>query len=175
MSDPSRAARLPSRSARTGSPSHDSAVVEAFELFAGVDSRMTLSVQWAAAVLHNGLGNYQAALEAARTAVARGHLGMSGLALPELVEAAVRCGSPDVAESALADLRERAQAGGDAWLTGIGAEAFAERATGEHARSRSSAASEQLTMQEVHIARPGVWHGSPCSAPPSWSWPSHGS
>ncbi|MFF3672016.1 ATP-binding protein [Microtetraspora malaysiensis] len=198
---------------------------EAFELFAGVDSRMTLSVQWAAAVLHNGLGNYQAALEAARSAVAHGHLGMSGLALPELVEAAVRCGSPEVAESALADLRERTQAGGDAWglgvaayaralvtadeesyreaidhldgsrmaiyrarahllygewlrregrrrearehlriaheaLTDIGAEAFAERAagerraTGEHARSRSSqTASEQLTMQEVHIAR----------------------
>ncbi|MEU4830659.1 AAA family ATPase [Streptosporangium sp. NPDC023615] len=198
---------------------------EAFELFAAVDPRMTLSVQWGAAVLHNGLGNYQAALEAARSAVAHGNLGTSGMALPELVEAAVRCGSPDVATGALADLRERAEAGGDAWglgvaayaralvtgdeesyreavghldgsrvaiyrarahllygewlrregrrrearerlrvahesLTGIGAEAFAERAagelraTGEHARSRSSdAPSEQLTMQEVHIAR----------------------
>ncbi len=68
----------------------------------------------AAAVLHNGLGNYQAALEAARSAVAHGHPGMSGLALPELVETAVRCGSPGVAESALAELRERTQAGGDA-------------------------------------------------------------
>ncbi|WP_431903006.1 helix-turn-helix transcriptional regulator [Nonomuraea sp. bgisy101] len=197
---------------------------EAFELFANVDSRMTLSVQWAAAVLHNGLGNYQAALEAARTAVTHEHLGMSGLALPELAEAAVRCGKPDVAESATADLRERTQAGGDAWglgvaayaralvtgdeeayleaidhldgsrvaiyrarahllygewlrrqgrrrearellrvaheaLTDIGAEAFAERAagelraTGEHARSRSSQTAERLTMQEVHIAR----------------------
>ncbi|RCG17770.1 helix-turn-helix transcriptional regulator [Sphaerisporangium album] len=197
---------------------------EAFELFAKVDPRMTLSVQWAAAVLHNGLGNYQAALEAARTAVAHGHLGMSGLALPELVEAAVRCGAPAIAESALADLSERTQASGDAWglgvaayaralvtgdeeayreaidhldggrpavsrarahllygewlrrqgrrrearehlrtaheaLTGMGAEAFAERAagelraTGEQARSRSSQASEQLTVQEVHIAR----------------------
>ncbi|MEV4166268.1 AAA family ATPase [Nonomuraea dietziae] len=197
---------------------------EAFELFSTVDTRMTLSVQWGAAVLHNGLGNYQAALEAARTAVAHGHLGMSGLALPELVEAAVRCGSPDLAKTALTDLRERTRAGGDDWglgvaayaralvtddeaayreavdhldgsrvtiyrarahllygewlrrqgrrrearehlrtaheaLTDIGAEAFAERAagelraTGEHARSRSAHAVEQLTMQERHIAR----------------------
>ncbi|WP_433256100.1 AAA family ATPase [Streptosporangium sp. CA-135522] len=197
---------------------------EALELFASVGPYMSLSVQWATAVLNNGLADYPAALEAARQAVAHGDLGPAGMALPELVEAAVRCGSADLAESALAQLRERTTAGGQAWGLGVeaycralvtededayreavtvledsrmalyrarahllygewlrregrrreartelrmahellfdlGAEAFAERAagelraTGEHARSRSAQVSDQLTMQEVHIAR----------------------
>ncbi|MCK8678427.1 AAA family ATPase [Streptomyces lichenis] len=197
---------------------------EAAELFETVDHRMSLSVRWATAVLGNGLADYPAALEAARQAVKYGAVGTAGLALPELVEAAVRCGETEVAAGALASLRERTQAGGQPWglgveawtralvtgeesayqeavdlladdalvvyrararllygewlrrqgrrrdarsalrlahetLSDLGMEAFAERAagelraTGEQARSRTSKASDQLTMQEVHIAR----------------------
>ncbi|MFF4197954.1 AAA family ATPase [Nonomuraea sp. NPDC001831] len=200
---------------------------EAAELFDSVlaaSQRMSLSVQWATSVLNNGLADYRAALEAARQAVAHGDLGLSGLALPELVEAAVRCGETDLAASALRTLSERARAGRQAWglgveaysralvtededayreavdhldatpmaiyrarahllygeslrrqgrrrearerlrtahelLSDLGAQAFADRAaaelraTGEHARSRSSQASDQLTLQELHIAR----------------------
>ncbi|WP_245642081.1 AAA family ATPase [Nonomuraea candida] len=200
---------------------------EATELFDNVlaaSQRMSLSVQWATAVLNNGLADYRAALEAARQAVAHGDLGLSGLALPELVEAAVRCGETELAASALRTLSERTQAGQHAWglgveaysralvtededayreaverldgsrmaihrarahllygeslrrrgrrrearerlrtahelLSDLGAQAFADRAagelraTGEHARSRSSQASDQLTLQELHIAR----------------------
>ncbi|MFJ3306897.1 AAA family ATPase [Streptomyces sp. NPDC086549] len=197
---------------------------EAVELFASVDHRMSLSVQWATAVLNNGLADYQAALKAAKLAVEYGAVGTAGLALPELVEAAMRCGEAELAAAALASLQERVQAGRQAWglgveayaramvtedesayqqaigllddstlvvyrarahllygewlrrqgrrrdarselrlahesLSDLGVEAFAERAagelraTGEQARSRSSKASEQLTMQEVHIAR----------------------
>ncbi|WP_328929809.1 AAA family ATPase [Streptomyces sp. NBC_00190] len=197
---------------------------EAAELFASVDHRMTLSVQWATAVLGNGLADYPAALKAAKQAVEYGAVGTSSLALPELVEAAVRCGESEVAAAALASLQERTQAGRHAWglgveayaralvtedesayeeaigllddsalivyraraqllygewlrrqgrrrdarselraahevLSDLGLEAFAERAagelraTGEQARSRTSKASDQLTMQEVHIAR----------------------
>ncbi|MFJ7158869.1 AAA family ATPase [Streptomyces sp. NPDC101118] len=197
---------------------------EARKLFATVGPRMSLSVQWATAVLNNGLADYAAALEAARQTVEYGAVGMAGMALPELVEAAVRCGETEAAAAALASLRERTQAGGHAWglgveayaralvtedegayqeaitllgddalvvyrarahllygewlrrqgrrreartelrqahesLTGLGMEAFADRAagelraTGEQARRRTAKASDQLTMQEVHIAR----------------------
>ncbi|MFI6840818.1 ATP-binding protein [Nonomuraea africana] len=198
--------------------------VALFEEVLSASQRMSLSVQWATAVLNNGLADYPAALNAARQAVARGDLGLSGLALPELVEAAVRCGEPELAGTALRTLAEHTQAGQQAWglgveaysralvtgdedayreavdhldgsrvaiyrarahllygewlrrqgrrrdarerlrtahelLSDLGAEAFADRAagelraTGEHARSRSSQASDQLTLQEVHIAR----------------------
>ncbi|MEU1201549.1 AAA family ATPase [Streptomyces sp. NPDC005813] len=197
---------------------------DAVELFASVDHRMSLSVQWATAVLGNGLADYPAALEAAKQAVEYGAVGTAGLALPELVEAAVRCGETEVAAAALASLQERTRASRQAWGLGVescaralvtgdesayqeaiallggsalvvhrarahllygewlrrqgrrrdartalrsahtsfcdlGMEAFAERAagelraTGEQARSRTSKASDQLTMQEVHIAR----------------------
>ncbi|MFE0703987.1 ATP-binding protein [Streptomyces sp. NPDC058872] len=197
---------------------------EAVELFTSVDRRMSLSVQWATAVLNNGLADYPAALDAARQAVEFGAVGTAGLALPELVEAAVRCGETETAATALAVLQERTRAGGHAWglgveacaralvtedessyqeavsllddsalvvyrarahllygewlrrrgrrrdarsalrqahepLADLGLEAFAERAAGElratgaQARSRTAKASDQLTMQEVHIAR----------------------
>ncbi|MDI2125047.1 helix-turn-helix transcriptional regulator [Yinghuangia seranimata] len=191
---------------------------------ASVDHKMSLSEQWAAAVVGNGLADYPAALEAATRAVEYGASVTAGLALPELVEAAVRCGETEVAAAALASLQERTRAGRHAWGLGVeayaralvtedesayqeavdllddgamvvyrarahllygewlrrqgrrrdartalraaheamsdlGLEAFAERAagelraTGEQARSRTSKASDQLTMQEVHIAR----------------------
>ncbi|WP_262698039.1 MULTISPECIES: ATP-binding protein [Streptomyces] len=197
---------------------------DAVELFSSVDHGMSLSMQWATAVLGNGLADYPAALKAAKQAVQYGAVGTAGLALPELVEAAVRCGETEVAAAALASLQERTRAGRQAWglgveayaralvtedesayqeaigllddsalvvyrarahllygewlrrqgrrrdarsalrsaheaLSDLGMEAFAERAAGElratgaKARSRTSKASDQLTMQEVHIAR----------------------
>ncbi|HEU5008856.1 MAG TPA: AAA family ATPase [Jatrophihabitantaceae bacterium] len=53
------------------------------------------------AVLNNGLGRYGAALGAARRAAASGQLALSGWALLELVEAAVRSGDPDAAVEAV--------------------------------------------------------------------------
>lgn len=182
------------------------------------------NVHWAEAVLSNGLGEHRAALAAARLAVDAGDLFVAGFTLPELVEAAVRCGEHDEAAAALAALTERTQASGTAtglgiaasaralvtgseddyreavdrlanspllpyrarahllygqWLrregrrrdcrphlrtahellSGAGLEAFAQRAadelraTGETARGRSGHTRDQLTMQELHIAR----------------------
>jgi DNA-binding CsgD family transcriptional regulator len=87
------------------------------ELFAGVGPHMTLSVQYAKAVLGNGRADYEAAFAAAASAVAIGDLGLSGLALPELVEAAVRCGRTEAAAAALAVLTERDSEG--PWGRGI--------------------------------------------------------
>lgn len=185
---------------------------------------MIANVHWATAVLHNGLANYPAALAAARQATAPGDLFLAGIALPELVEAAIRCGEHDAAAQALAALTERTVPSATPmglgvtayaralvtgveddyraaieylaespeapyrarahllygeWLrrngrrrdareqlrtahdllSGIGMAAFAHRAaaelrgTGEVARSRSADTYDELTMQEVHIAR----------------------
>ncbi|MEU3642092.1 AAA family ATPase [Lentzea sp. NPDC034063] len=182
------------------------------------------NTHWASAVLHNGLGDYPVALAAAREAVAPGDLYLAGMALPELIEAAVRCGESSLASEALEDLVSRTSPCETAWaqgiaaysralvtgeeesyvaavqqlessaarpqlarahlvygewlrragrrvdartqlraahylLSSIGMEAFAARAalelkaTGEVARSRSAQATDELTMQETHIAR----------------------
>jgi DNA-binding CsgD family transcriptional regulator len=205
---------------------------EALELFDNATAAATAqgagqlvaNVHWAAAVLNNGLGDYPAALAAARQAVALGDLFIAGFSLPELVEAAARSGDRDAAVAALAALTERTEAAGTAtglgiaayarglvtgaeddyrtavdhladspllpyrarahllygeWLrragrrrdcrthlrtahellSGAGLEAFAQRAadelraTGETARSRPGHTRDQLTMQELHIAR----------------------
>lgn len=84
---------------------------EALELFTEVSGRgadqLAANTDAAAVVLYNGLGEYSAALEAAKRTVERGELFQSGFALPELVEAAVRSGEDTTAESALEALVER--------------------------------------------------------------------
>ena len=77
--------------------------------------------QWAAAILHNGLGGYAEAFAAARQASEHGHLYVSVWALPELIEAAARTGDIQVAADALEQLAERTQAGGTDF--GLGLEA----------------------------------------------------
>ncbi|WP_158885127.1 AAA family ATPase [Amycolatopsis anabasis] len=102
---------------------------EALDLFAEVTSRptgqLTANAHWATAVLHNGLAEYPAALDAATRAVAGGDLFLTGIALPELVEAAVRCGEDTVARSALESLGERTGPAGTSWALGVAAGARA--------------------------------------------------
>ncbi|RSM75951.1 helix-turn-helix transcriptional regulator [Kibdelosporangium aridum] len=83
--------------------------------------QLVANVHWSAAVLHNGLGDYPAALAMAREAAAAGDLFLAGAAMPELVEAAVRCGEYDLATSALESLTERTQASGTPWGLGLAA------------------------------------------------------
>ncbi|MFI6337890.1 AAA family ATPase [Streptomyces sp. NPDC050535] len=186
--------------------------------------QLIANVHWSTAVLNNGLADYPAALAAARRATAHGDLFLTGISLPELVEAAVRCGERDTAATALESLTERTEAGGTTsglgiaayarglvtgdeehyreaiehldkspllpyrarahllygeWLrregrrrdcrlhlrtahellSDAGLEAFAQRAadelraTGEKARSRTGHTYDQLTPQELYIAR----------------------
>ncbi|WP_432974149.1 LuxR C-terminal-related transcriptional regulator [Dactylosporangium sp. CA-233914] len=81
------------------------------------------NLDWVTALLNNGLGDYPAALAAARRATEPSRLFLTGLALPELVEAAVRCGEIDVAAQALESLTERTQARGT--VSGQGIVAYA--------------------------------------------------
>jgi ATP/maltotriose-dependent transcriptional regulator MalT len=73
----------------------------------------------ARALLHNASGRHDAALAPARSASYRDELMLSVWALPELVEAATRCGRPDVAAAAMERLAERTRAAGTDLALGI--------------------------------------------------------
>ena len=75
--------------------------------------------EWAAAVLHNGLGEYADAAAAAQRAYDHDVLGFGGWVLPELIEAAVRSGDRPAAETAFARLAERSSASATEWARGI--------------------------------------------------------
>ena len=63
--------------------------------------RITHFATYAAAVLYNGIGRYDAALDAARRAFEHDHLGYTPFVVPELAEAASRTGEPALLEAAL--------------------------------------------------------------------------
>jgi DNA-binding CsgD family transcriptional regulator len=89
----------------------------------------------ARAVARNGLGRYAAALPEAESASGRDELGVSMWSLPELVEAASRCGKVDSAADALARLVERTQAAGTEWALGIEARSRALLASDDGAEA----------------------------------------
>jgi ATP/maltotriose-dependent transcriptional regulator MalT len=104
------------------------------------------SIEWATAVLYNGLGRYEEALAAVHQSGQRPQELWSTLLLPELIEAAVRTGQVAVAARALDLLSETTQASGTAW------------ALGTEARSRallsSDAAAEDLYREAIdHLGR----------------------
>ncbi|MFE5459113.1 AAA family ATPase [Nocardia sp. NPDC056564] len=130
---------------------------EAAELFAGVGPHMSLSVQYATAVLHNGLADYPAALRAAERAVAAGSLGTAGQALPELVEAAVRCHELPTARAALASLADRTGAGGQPW--GHGVETYARALVNDDEDAYREALSLLTPGNPVWAARAHLIYG----------------
>ncbi len=77
-------------------------------------------VSWFQAIMYNGLGRYDEALEAARTGAASPlELGPPKWALAELVEAGVRSGNTDEAAGALEQLAYFAQASGTEAALGV--------------------------------------------------------
>ena len=85
----------------------------------GQESATTMA-QYAAAVLYNGLRRYEEAMTAARQACWDPvDLYVSGWALPELVEAAMRCGQAELAREALERLAATTQPAGTDWALGI--------------------------------------------------------
>ncbi len=73
----------------------------------------------ARALLHNGLGEYAAALAPAQSASDRDDLLLSVWSLPELAEAAARCGRVELARATVARLAECTQAAGTELALGI--------------------------------------------------------
>ncbi|MEU9047408.1 MULTISPECIES: LuxR family transcriptional regulator [unclassified Kitasatospora] len=80
---------------------------------------LTATAHAAAAVYANGTADHRAALASARLALTDGDFGVSSLALPELVEAALRCGEDDAAREAFARLSDHARAAGTDWALGV--------------------------------------------------------
>ena len=91
------------------------------------------AVGYSEAVLYNGLGQYGPAVEAAQKATATDDIVTSSWALHELVEAAARCGRPELARVSAARLSERAAASGTAWALGAAARSQALVTEGEAA------------------------------------------
>ena len=80
--------------------------------------------RYATAVLHNGLGGYEAALVGAQRACEYEDLGFFGWSLAELVEAGAWSGASDEASAALLQFGERTRAAGSEWALGIRAGDF---------------------------------------------------
>lgn len=93
----------------------------------GIEATVSLC---AAAVLHNGRGDYPRAQEAAARAAEAYEPGIRGLALHELVEAAARSGDLESAFRAMEELSSRAQATGTEWALGVAARSRALTSTG---------------------------------------------
>jgi len=113
------------------------------------------------AVLHNGLGHYQAALDPAQSASAQDELMLSVWSLPELVEAAARCGRTELAADAVERLSERTQAAGTEVALGIEARSRALLSDGEPAEHLYREAIQRLgdTRMRPALARAHLLYG----------------
>ncbi len=118
--------------------------------------------QWAAAVLHNGLGQYATALTAAENAVRyAGHALLGCWAAAELTEAATRSGQPDRAADAVRCVTHAAAAAGSDWACGIQARSLALVTGDASAEGRYQAAIVHLgrSRARVDLARAHLLYG----------------
>lgn len=114
------------------------------------------------AVLNNGIGDYQVAMAAARSAAEHAtDLGASSFAWVELVEAAVRCGATDVAAGALNRIVEMAGASGSDWALGVEARSRALLTDGADAERlyREAIARLGRTRMRTELARAHLLFG----------------
>jgi DNA-binding CsgD family transcriptional regulator len=109
-------------------------------------------VQWASALLYNGLGRYEDAVRAGLQV--HGHpelLGTTPWTLPELIEAGSRSGAPDVAADALRRLSEMTQASGTDWALGLEARSRALLRDGDEAERLYRESIDRLGRAGVRI------------------------
>jgi DNA-binding CsgD family transcriptional regulator len=118
--------------------------------------------QWATAVLNNGVGDYQTAMNAAQSATEYpGRLISPTWAAAELVEAAVRSRHDDVAADALRQLTEITSASGTDWALGVEARSRALLSEGDAAERLYLMAIENLgnTRVRTELARAHLLYG----------------
>jgi DNA-binding CsgD family transcriptional regulator len=113
------------------------------------------------AVLYNGLGRYEAAVAAIRQADERFDGMDSATAAAELVEAAARCGQLQLAERALARVKETARASATEWGLGMEARSAALLSDGDAAERLYREAIVRLgrTRIRVQLARAHLLYG----------------
>jgi DNA-binding CsgD family transcriptional regulator len=139
----------------------DAALVAAVPRGQGATVTVT---RWYEAVLCNGLGQYAQALAAAREAAAeQREFSSPRWALAELIEAAVRSGSPESATDALEQLSEATRASGTEWALGVEARsrALLSEGEGESAERLYREAIERLarTRVRMELARVHLLYG----------------
>jgi DNA-binding CsgD family transcriptional regulator len=115
----------------------------------------------ARAVLYNGLGRYEAALASAQSASGRDEVMLSTWSLPEVVEAATRCGQGDLANAAIESLSVRTRAAGTELALGIEARSKALISDGEVAGRLYQEAIDRLgrTRLALELARAHLLYG----------------
>jgi DNA-binding CsgD family transcriptional regulator len=119
-------------------------------------------LDWAQAVLYNGLGRYDEARVAALRVVEHPHdLSTSNWGMVELIEATVRAGTPDLARDVRARLVERARAAGTDWALGVAARSEALLADDQAAEELYLEAVDRLgrTRMAVDFARAHLLYG----------------
>ena len=122
------------------------------------------AVSWgdyATALLRNGLGDYDAALDAARAACAHDDIGLVAWPMVELIEAGARSDRPDVAGPILERLAERTRAAGTDWALGMEARSRALLSDGQDADDLYQEAIDRLGRSRVavHLARAHLVYG----------------
>jgi DNA-binding CsgD family transcriptional regulator len=117
--------------------------------------------EYAHAVLCNGLGQYEEAVIAARSASEYHEVVAENWGLSELVEPADRTGETDLATDALNRLARKAQATGSKWALGIEARARALLSEGATAEGSFREAIEHLSRTRVRaeVARTHLLYG----------------
>ncbi|WP_308119614.1 helix-turn-helix transcriptional regulator [Streptomyces sp. MBT84] len=116
------------------------------------EGKVTTATQWAAAVLHNGLGQYEEAYAAAERGCENPQeLGLSLQSRVELVEAAVRLGRIAQAAEAARAIEEMAEVSGTAWALGISAATRALVSERQAADRLHHEAIEQLDTSEARM------------------------
>jgi DNA-binding CsgD family transcriptional regulator len=116
---------------------------------------------YATAVLYNGLGRYQVALDAVRRGCEYEDIGLYSWSLIELVEAAVRAGEQAAAADALEELSERTTAAGTDWALASRARSQALLAGGAAAEDLYVEALERFgrTRIKVQLERARLLYG----------------
>ncbi|GAB2451915.1 ATP-binding protein [Streptomyces incanus] len=117
--------------------------------------------QYAMAVLHNGLGNYPAAQDAAARAFESPELSLSNLVHFELIESAARAGQLERAVETMKQFCSRARASGTPWALGMAARSQALTSTGSAAEDQYREAIAQLkhTRMGGYLARTHLVYG----------------
>jgi DNA-binding CsgD family transcriptional regulator/tetratricopeptide (TPR) repeat protein len=141
-----------------------SALIEATikQFTAGRLGNAVLAAELGAAVLYNGLGRYaEAASAAAHVTANAGPVALYNWGLPELVEAAVRSGDPDLAREALARLVETTQPAGTDYALGMEARSRALVSEGGATELLYREAIDRLTRTDVRpeLARAHLLYG----------------
>jgi DNA-binding CsgD family transcriptional regulator len=118
-------------------------------------------MDWAESVLYNGLRRYADALAASRRVIERGELNAVNWAMPELIEAAVRAGAPELAAETYRRLADQTRASGTDWALGISARSHALLVDDKRAEDLYSAAIDRLgrTRVAVDLARARLLYG----------------